>query len=311
MKLIPIPVLSDQLILHTFRRILDEESSLVRTLHTTGYQLNFTKTPPVTRRPLKRDGVKSSDAESIMLEMKWQELVRKGIARTIIPEKEEPGFYSPSFTIPKKVPTKRRLVNDLRNLNRFVAHEAHQLPGLRKIIPHLHKNDLYIRFDVENGYYNVGIDRGYRRYFRFYAGTKFYELAKLPMGFHASMNVFRAWLRPIINTLRYLLPMMSVCDYVDDALVQIPHSYRHHHAQEIAAAVRRILLTLNVPTQAQKCMWNPNRKVEFLGFLINSKTLSTSIPTKKLRSVGRDVRSNAHYGRTTNTTYASENLRQP
>ena len=221
------------------------------------------------------------------LHQKWGELVQQNQARTV--SDGSPGFYSPSFLIPKKEKGTWRLISDLRRLNRHVLHEHVKMPNINSILPSLRKGSLMATFDVKDGYFNVPIAPQCRCYFRFVVGTKVYELLRLPMGFVGSMQAFNQWLKPYVETVRALFPELQVFSYVDDCLIVLPRQLRVT-ARKTIRRVRATIKALGLPLKHEKCTWEPSTKAEFLGFVLNTRDLSTACPRKKARKIRKQIR---------------------
>ena len=268
-----------------FKHHLHNSSKLVQQIHTTGYEIPFVVEPKLTRR-LVASPQGGTDEEQILLE-KWNELVTKGIARRITDGSV--GFYSPSFIIPEKAKGEYRLISDLRKLNEHVTHKHFKIPGLPAALRNMKRNDWMLVLDVENGYFNVNIAKQYTKFFRFYCMGIEFELMKLPMGYVESMRAFRLRLQPYLETVRTLCPSVNVFDYVDDILCQLPRG-RAANARKLAARIRNIFAILKLPLKRAKSNWEPRRKVEYLGFIIDTRTLSVSVPHKKARNIQKDIR---------------------
>ena len=280
----------------TFNTVLQHASALSKATHTTGFRIPFAKRPPLTRRlaSLSKFG---GAVEDKLLEEKWQELVQLGHATQLKEEDDSPGFYCRSFTIAKKAKKERRLINDTRPLNKYVKHFPVKIPGLQKAINSVRKNDYMAVFDVKNGYYNVPIDKDHQKYFRFNCNGKTFQMRSLPMGFVSSMEAFRSYMAPFINTLKILFPSTQIFAYVDDVLLccqGMTKKAARMELQKIHLAIR----TMGLPLKAAKSHWEPTRKVGFLGFELNSKDLTITVPIKKLKAVKKQVSQTLRRGRT-------------
>ena len=237
--------------------------------------------------------MKHATPEDTALHQKWEALVRNNQARVV--STESPGFYSPSFLIPKK-DGKMRLISDLRRLNKHVFHERMKMPTLKSILDNLQKNHLMATFDIKDGYFNVPIAEESRRFFRFIVGRKCYEMPSLPMGFVCSMRAFVHWLRPYMETLRSLFPEAQFHAYVDDVLIVLPMAFRLK-ARKLIAQMRQVLQTLGLPIKEAKSNWAPRTRAEHLGFIFDSKKLTIECPPKKSRKIRKQIRQTIKNGR--------------
>lgn len=282
--------LPTELILSEFNKTLGQQSKMTQEIWKKGYTPHFHTAPHLTtadkayQLPLDSDSLHQ-------LETKWDQLVTLGLAKklTLQEANKRLGFYSPSFTIKKKDGKKRRLINDLRRLNEHFVKKKHSLNGIREIMPLIRKDELMFTLDIKNGYYNVLIAKSHRHLFRFRVGIVVYELLALPMDLHTSMNIFNTWLRPVLTTIKQLLPGLQLHPYVDDILFRIPKTLRHL-ANHYSRQVLRILEILLIPVAIEKSNLQPRKRMHFLGFILNSKKMTLEVPPKKLRSLQKDLK---------------------
>ncbi|GAB5355272.1 hypothetical protein AAMO2058_000191100 [Amorphochlora amoebiformis] len=167
---------------------------------------------------------------------KMDELVRRGMARVITDDSL--GYYSISFVKEKRQKGRWRLLNDLRNLNRYVVPHRTKLHGLSSANRLITPMARMITLDVTDGYYN---------------------------GFRDSQRAFVAWMRPHMETLR----------------------------QAARAQVRSILQTIRatkLPINLLKCNLTPLHEVTYLGFLLNSRSMTVKVPTAKARTIEKQIK---------------------
>ena len=272
----------------TARRVwletLKQSSSFVRSIREEGHRVPLRTQPPVSLCPQAHAGNRKHHDEALRL---WEDLASRGIVKEV--ECISAGHFSPSFAIPKKTPGKFRLISDLRQLNEHVRKTKLKLPGLSKVIPHIRKGDYLLTVDVKDGYFNVKIHADSVHLLRFPIGSKVFQFERLPMGLTTSMSVFRAWMRPIMNTLRKLFPEVMVFDYVDDILFVIPRCTLAK-AKQTARDIRTALRAMEVPIAQDKQDWTPSRERDHLGFRLDTRKLRVSIPAKKRRDVLKGIR---------------------
>lgn len=268
----------------TFQATLLRSSSLTRQCHKLGYKMRFFRQPKLTRPSCQPSGAVGDEK---LLHEKFQDLVRRGIARIV--RDNSPGYYSKSFLIPKKRRGEWRLISDLRNLNTHVIHQKTKLRSLSSALQSVHHKTFMTSADVEDGYFNVRVHPSHTKYLRFKIGATTYELLRLPMGFVESSVAFSAWLLPYVTTIQQLFPSVSVFAYSDDMLFVLPRSTRTR-ALHLAHQLQAALMALKLPLKAEKSSWVPTRKLEYLGFIIDSRAMSICVPTKKSKMISKQIR---------------------
>ena len=84
--------------------------------------------------------------------------------------------------------------------------------------------------------------------------------------------------------------------YLDDTLVmaQTRESLKEHLSQ-MASVLQSLGFTLN----QQKCVWEPTRRIEFLGCIVDSETQMISLPGDKLSKIWKECRSMSSKDRVT------------
>ena len=92
-----------------------------------------------------------------------------------------------------------------------------------------------------------------------------------------------------METLRVLFPYGFFFDYVDDVLVKLPSS-RAQLAATRAKDIHWAIKVLHLPLKRSKSVFTPTRKLNYLGFCLNTRSLSISVPPKKSRAVLKQVR---------------------
>ncbi len=111
----------------------------------------------------------------------------------------------------------------------------------------------------------------------------------LRMGFRNSATAFKAYLRPYLETLKVRYPGITFFSYVDDILMRCQRMKKQEAAQ-LFKDVKETLKILKLPVKKEKSDFLPHRKLQYLGFVINSRDLTIAISKKKLKGVERQVR---------------------
>lgn len=269
-------------VLRTFKECLSSASAMSKAVHNEGYRVRFVTKPTLSRPSDHPQGIQDE-----VLDGKWQDLVHKGIARIITDNSL--GYYSHSFVIPKKNKKELRLISDLRTLNSHILHKHFKMNSLSSALSNIQKLVWFISFDIEDGYFNVPIRRNDTKYFRFRVGTTTYELLKLPMGFVGSAAAFSSWLRPFLDTLRTLFPSIYFHNYSDDCLGILPRM-SPMRARDMGRRVLQTIEILQLPIKVAKSTFKPSRTTVFLGFSIDSRSQSISVPSSKSKTVCKQIR---------------------
>ena len=105
-----------------------------------------------------------------------------------------PHVCSPLSVVENSV-GKKRLVINLRHLNRFLWKQKFKYEDLRIAMLLLSKGDFMFSFDLKSGYHHVDISKEHWKYLGFTWQEKFYVFTVLPFGLSTACYVFTKLMR--------------------------------------------------------------------------------------------------------------------
>ena len=189
------------------------------------------------------------------------------------------GFYSRLFLVPKKGDSFRPVI-DLSHLNKFIANEHFQMENLTCIKHLLNVNEYMVKLDLKDAYLTVGVHPESRKFLRFVWLGQTYQFLALPFGLNTAPRIFTKLLKPVVAYLRTRNIRLLI--YLDDILI-IGSSVQI--LREHTALVIELLQNLGFIINYEKSLLTPTPVLEFLGFLINSKTMKFYLPQTKVAKV--------------------------
>ena len=107
-----------------------------------------------------------------------------------------------------------------------------------------------------------------------------WEFACLPFGLASAPRVFAKLLKPAVSILRQM--GLGIIIYLDDILIM---SESHDLALTHASTALNLLEGLGFVVNYEKSCLKPGQVIEFLGFEINSQTLTILLPRDKIRNI--------------------------
>ena len=93
---------------------------------------------------------------------------------------------------------KKRLVINLRHLNRFLWKQKFKYEDLRVAMLLFEKGDYLFSFDLKSGYHHVDIAKVHQKYLGFSWGGRYYMFTVLPFGLSSACYAFTKPLRPLV-----------------------------------------------------------------------------------------------------------------
>lgn len=149
----------------------------------------------------------------------------------------------------------------------------------------LRRNYYLAKTDLKDAYLTVPIYRGHRKYLRFRWEDRRFQFKSLPFGLVTAPRVFTKLLRPVAAKLRLQVLLLIV--YLDDILIMEDSPTKlKKHAQLLVTQLQDLDFVLNT----KKNVWKPSQLIRFLGFLVDSKTMSLSLPSEKILKIQKECR---------------------
>ena len=188
-------------------------------------------------------------------------------------------FISNLFLVPKKTGDFRPVIN-LKSLNDFVHKEKFRMETLNSALKMLRKGDYLASLDLKDAYFSIPIAENHRKYLRFIWKDQRFQFRCLPFGLTSAPQVFTKILKPVVAYLRKQGIRLVV--YLDDILLIA--SSKQECIRHLNKAI--ILLTsLGFVINEGKSCLVPSQQIQFLGFMLDSRTMMLSVPDSKCESI--------------------------
>ena len=243
-----------------------------------GYCLEFTETPYQNFIPRE---LKFSQIECEVVNNEITTFIEKGIIRKVIFDKSltNDQFISTIFLRPKKNGTYRVILN-LKELNQFVENYHFKMETLKSALTLIKPGSWFCSVDIKEAYYSVKIDQDSRKFLRFKWDEQTYEFTCLPMGLASSPRIFTKLLKPIFSHLRKHGYMNVV--YIDDILL-VGESQEECYNNMLNTV--HLLDQLGFTIHPLKSVLCPMQSIQFLGFMLNSVTMTVTLTDDKVQNI--------------------------
>ncbi|KAI8428154.1 hypothetical protein MSG28_002401 [Choristoneura fumiferana] len=255
------------------RRSITDDSTIIDTI--LGYKIPFICEPHQNLETYPK--LSLSKDENIYIE---KELSRLTKIKAIRPCKSSEGqFISSIFVVPKSNGEKRLILN-LKNLNKFVKTQHFKMEDIRTASRLVTADCYMVNLDLKEAYFLVPIYEGHTKYLRFYFKNALYEFLALPFGLCSAPHVFTKLMRPVSAHLRSR-GFKSV-QYLDDSLL-IGDTFQDclNNLNETLNCLKKLGFVINYT----KSSLVPQKECQFLGFILNSKQLTLELPVKKKNDI--------------------------
>ena len=226
--------------------------------------------------------IKFSSSDTILVDCEISKLLEKQAIEPCLHQNDE--FISNIFLTPKKDGSLRPVIN-LKNLNKFVSYHHFKMETLSTALLLIEPDCYLASIDLKDAYFSIPIASEHRKFLRFQWRGKLYQFCVLPFGLSSAPRVFTKVLIPAIATLRNLGYIS--CNYIDDALL-IGNSFQDC-LLNVHARVQ-LFESLGFIVNKQKSVLQPCKRIEFLGFIIDSSSMQISLPERRVHAIVRSCR---------------------
>ena len=186
------------------------------------------------------------------------------------------SFYSRIFLVPKKDCDMRPVI-DLSTLNQYIEPQHFQMEHLCSIKTLRQQGYYMTKLDLKDAYLSVPIHPDSQKYLRFLWKNKTYQFKALPFRLNIAPMIFTRLMKPVAGFLRKRGVRLIV--YLDDMLIIGASA---EEATLFTTMAIELLESLGFTLNQEKSILTPTQTIEFLGFTINSNTMTISLPNEKI-----------------------------
>ena len=240
----------------------------------TGSKLEFRSRPQQTGVP--RD-IHMDMEKARALTEEIEKLFGKG-AIIPVPDSGE-GFTSSIFLVPKSDGSWRPVVN-LKPLNEHIISRHFKMESVRTAKSLLQRDDWLVKLDLKDAYLTVPMHQEHQKFLKFRWQNQSWQFKVLPFGLSSAPYTFTKLMKPVVSLLRSLSIRMIL--YLDDMLImaETPEEVSKHLATALDLLVG-LGFVINIP----KSSLTPKQRLEFLGFVLDTRQMTIALPETKLHGL--------------------------
>ena len=245
-----------------------------------GYVIPFEREPTEFYRPNRPSALANAE----FVNQAIHELREDGRVEEV---KVQPHVCSP-LSVVENARGKKRLVLDLRHVNKYVCKQKFKYEDLRVAMMLLDKGDYMFTYDLKSGYHHVDIRPTQNKYLGFAwerDGTvQFYVFTVLPFGLATACYIFTKLLRPLVKLWRR--SGVKIVMYLDDG---IGAAAGRENARRASCLVRDSLVNAGFVFHIEKSCWEPASIAKWLGFLLDLEEGCVSVLPEKIAALKEKI----------------------
>ena len=239
-----------------------------------GYDIVF-ESEPCSR--CNRQEIKFNKNEKTIITSLLSELFEKHVIEKSIHEQGE--VISNIFVRPKPDGSHRLILN-LSHLNDHVEKVHFKMETLKSALQLVKKNCFFGKVDLKDAYFSCGVNHRSRKYLKFLWQGELWVFTCLANGLSPAPRVYTKLLKPVFAALRKL--GHSNVPYIDDSLLQ--NDTKEGCMQNILDTVF-LMDGLGLTVHPEKSVVIPVQCIEFVGFLIDSVTMTVRQTARKAANI--------------------------
>ena len=254
---------------------------VIRTLEY-GYKIPFKSFPPSFAKG--RNNL-SSLAYPDFVEKEIEDLLHFGF----IKETKEPPFVINPLTVSDNG-DKLRLILDCTHINEYIEVPKIKFDDLYILAQFIEKDDFMLKFDIKSGYHHIDIYPEHTKFlgflWDFHSGIRYFEFLVLPFGLSSACHIFTKVFRTFVKKWRSV-GMRSLI-YIDDGICCVKGSAL---GAEYADIIQYDLLNSGAVINQPKSIWDPIRRMKFLGYIVCSNSMKFWVPNEKIDKIKNLIKS--------------------
>lgn len=213
-----------------------------------------------------------------------ERIIREYLSRGVIKEVCSTGQSTyPFFLIQQG--EKLRPILDLRPLNKFLKYRHFKMEGIQTARSMVRERDWFCKIDLKDAYQAVPMSSKARQHLGFELNGKTYQFQVMPFGLSSAPRTFTKLMTTALRPLREAGIRLSF--YLDDVLIL---GSSQDEARKAAATVATHLEGLGFTINRKKSLMTPTQEINFLGMTLDSKKMSISVPSEKVRKLKAELR---------------------
>ena len=174
----------------------------------------------------------------------------------------------------------QRPVINLRPLSRFIPNQKFRMESILLTKDILKPNSFLTKIDLKDAFYSISIAKKSRKYLQFIYNSNLYQFCVLPFGISTAPRVLSKILKSVVALL--CTRGISLIIYLEDLLI-VAGTYMDclNHTKQVISLLESLGFRINY----EKFVIIPTQKLDYLGFIIDTTSMTLPLPVGKIQSI--------------------------
>ncbi len=183
------------------------------------------------------------------------------------------------FVVPKPHSAKFRPFIDQRYANSFTRKVLFKMESIKDVKDILQPGDLRIKLDFKDAFLHLFYRRTYCKFGAFWWRNQLWTFRSMMFG---RTHTPRGWTKVMKLVVTHLRRLGILCIiYIDDLICFLGSNM--DRARETTELIIRILIDLGITINFEKSVTLPSKRLDFLGFIIDSRNMKIFAEAEKMK----------------------------
>lgn len=219
------------------------------------------------------------------LERAMEEYRQLGAVEKFKPRPQDQWYSHPVFGREKHGGQKWRMISDLTGLNAHLHNNHFRMEQLKTAADLLNPHEWMSKIDISGAYHHIPLNTQHKKFFVFKWGQSRWVWKVMPFGLSLAPRLWTKLFRVVLHKLRAM--GIRIVAYVDDLIIISP---TREQARRDLHATLRLLVILGFQVAWEKCTLEPQQRLEFVGFVLDSQTMTIQAEPNKKKDLQAEAR---------------------
>ena len=212
-------------------------------------------------------------AHKSLLKVEVKKLLKK---RAVVPCEHEQGEFISSIFLRDKNDGSHRLILNLKGLNKYLEYKHFKMQIFQSVLSLIKPDCFMATIDLKDAHYSVKIDELATKYLKFLLNSKLLKFVVLPNGLFPGPRKFTKLKKLPLALLK--IQRHTVAIYIDD-IISVDNPFESCLLTVIKT--NKLYQSLGLVIHPERSKFIPSKKVEYLGFVIDSERMVTYLSDHK------------------------------
>ena len=216
-------------------------------------------------------------AHKSLLKVEVKKLLKK---RAVVPCEHDQGEFISSIFLRDKNDGSHRLISNLKGSNKYLEYKHFKMQTFQSVLSLIKPDCFMATIDLKDAHYSFKIDELATKYLKFLLNSRLLKFVVLPNGLFPGPRKLTKLKKPPLALLK--IQRHTVAIYIDD-IISVDGPFESCFLTVIKTI--KLYQSLGFVIHPERSKFIPSKKVEYLGFAIDSERMVTYLSDHKKKNI--------------------------